>query len=42
MDRPTAPKEWLEDVTIEVTEEDLMVDLDPAILAWRQALAPVA
>lgn len=42
MSKTTAPTEWLDDLEIEVTERDVMVDLDPAILLWQQALAPAS
>ena len=42
MDGTTAPMEWLDDLTVELTERDVMLDLDPAILLWEQALASAA
>lgn len=42
MSKTAAPTEWLDDLEIEVTETDVMADLDPAILLWQQALAPIS
>ena len=36
----TAKTQWMDDVTVEVTVEDVMADLDPAILLWQQVFAP--
>lgn len=35
-----APKEWLDDLEIEINEREVMVDLDPAILLWEKAFSP--
>ena len=42
MNDAAASMEWLTDLEIEVTEQDVMGDLDPAILLWQQALAPTS
>ena len=35
MRRPTTPMEWLEGMCIELTDHDVLVDLDPGLLAWN-------
>ena len=42
MSDTAASMEWLEDLEIEVTEQDVMGDLDPAILLWQQVFSPAA
>ena len=34
MQRSKAPMEWLADLVLDVTSQDLMADLDPGFLAW--------
>jgi hypothetical protein len=38
----TAPTEWLEDVGLDVTEFDVMMDLDPGWLEWHPEPAPAS
>lgn len=40
MDVLTAPTAWLEDVLVDVTELDVMIDLDPGSLVWDPAPLP--
>jgi hypothetical protein len=40
MTASTAPMEWLDDVIVDVTELDLMVDLDPGWLVWDAEPVP--
>jgi hypothetical protein len=35
MQRSTTPMEWLDGICIELTDHDVMVDLDPALLEWE-------
>jgi hypothetical protein len=34
MSSETAPTAWLEDMVFELTEFDLMIDLDPGSVGW--------
>lgn len=38
----TAPMEWLDDLEIEISEREVMVDLDPAILLWEKVFSPAS
>lgn len=38
----TAPMEWLEDLEIEISEREVMVDLDPALLLWEKVFSPAS
>jgi hypothetical protein len=40
MKASTASMEWLEDVVLDVTELDVMIDLDPGWLVWEPDLLP--
>ena len=42
MDGTTALQRWLDELEIELDERDVMVDLDPAILAWEKVFAPAS
>jgi hypothetical protein len=40
MNSETAPTAWLEDIVFELTELDLMIELDPGLIGWDPLLLP--
>jgi hypothetical protein len=42
MTASTAPMEWLEGVALDITEFDVMIDLDPGWLVWDPKPAPAS